>query len=312
MADSKLLTVGQASEKLSVPEKTVRDWLRSGKLKGLKVGKLWRIPEVEILNKYYTVINPVKGMETISFVSIKGGTGKSSSSIVTAFLLSETDRVLMVDLDPQNALTSHFIKDIATVQDRTVRQVLKEEAEIQNCIVKINNNLDLLPAEIELGIIERELAGISNQIFLLYDALEAVKHTYKYCIIDTPPTMSLITKIGVVASNTIIIPTQLEAWGIRGLSATLNEIEDCKRVQKYINQRISKIMVLPTFFESNRTVKETYLEALKKEYQDYLSRSLIHSASEISKTFSMPGETLSKNTRAYGEYQDFVEELRGN
>jgi len=315
VADKKLLTVEEVSQRLSIPEKTVRDYLRSGKLRGSKIGagRLWRIPEDEIARhlRKETAKRPVEGMETISFVSVKGGVGKSVSAIVTAFLISEKEKVLLIDLDPQNAITSHFIEDIGSIQNKTVRQVLKGEMAIQDCIIHISENLDLLPSEIELALLDKELAYQNTAVFLLHDALELVRTEYKYCIVDTPPNMSLNTQIGIVASDTVVIPTQLESWSVRGISATMQEIEDSEKAQKYIRKQISRILILPTFYEENRVVKSTYLQSLKQNYTDYVTRTIIHSASEIQKTFAMPGENISNNTRAYEEYRDFVNELKG-
>jgi len=250
-------------------------------------------------------------MKTITFASIKGGVLKTSSSISLAQILSEKYKVLLVDCDSNNAATSHFIEDIEVINNKTIRQVLKGDTEIKNAITEVSPNLFLLPSEIELSLIERELMGVSNQMFLLVDALREVENDFDFCIIDTGPSLLFTTKLAMISSDIVVIPTQLEKWAVRAINGTFIELEDSRKAQKYVDKKISKIVILPTQYEKNRTVKSVFLELLKKQFSEYLSNSVIHMASEASKTFSVLGDKLAINSRTYIEYKGFIEEILG-
>lgn len=248
-------------------------------------------------------------MKIISLVSIKGGVGKSATSIAIAQILSEHHKVLLIVSDPQNATTSHFIENLEDIENKTLRQVLNREIVLLDSIININNKLDVLAGEIELCLIEKELAGISNQFFLLYDFLSEIESEYEFVVIDTTPAISLLTKMAIITSDIIIIPTQLEKWAIKAINATLLEIEDCKQAQKYIDKKIERILILPTFYEERRVVKQFFLNTLKANYLDFISQHVIHSSVEISKTCSMQKELISPGSRSYLEYKNVVNEI---
>jgi len=169
-------------------------------------------------------------MKTISLISTKGGTAKSTSAISIANVLSQNHKVLLLDIDSNNSLTSHYIVNISEIENKTIRQLLKSEVNIHECLIPISNNLHLIPSEIELCLIERELSGITNQMFLLYDLLNEVQNIYDFIIIDSAPSMGLTTKLAIISSDIIIIPTQLEKWAVRGINATIQMITDCQSV----------------------------------------------------------------------------------
>jgi cellulose biosynthesis protein BcsQ len=151
---------------------------------------------------------------TISFISTKGGVSKTSSCLSTAFILSEDHKVLLIDMDSNNSTTSHFVSNIDSITGKTIRQVFKGEIEIEDAIIPINQSLHLVPSEIELCLLERELVGMSNQVFLLHDALSQIADHYDYILIDTPPFMGLHTKLSIIVSDKIVIPVTLWTNGV--------------------------------------------------------------------------------------------------
>ena len=246
-------------------------------------------------------------MKIISFVSTKGGVSKSVSAIMTAFILRNWFKVLLIDLDANNSVTSHFIANINQIEGRTIRQLLKGENIIDECIHFISGNLYLLPSEVELALIEEELYDTPNKKFLLYNLLNEIADDYDFCVIDTPPSlMSLASENAIITSDIITIPTQLEKWSARAINTTLLEINSCKKEQQLINKTIKKIQILPTQYVENRLVKKGFLTFLQKTFPDYISDVVIHSSSAVSQTFAMNNNCLTRNTRAYKEYKQFV------
>lgn len=245
-------------------------------------------------------------MQVLSFVSLKGGVGKTSSAITTARILAEQgNRVLLVDLDPQNAASSHFFDEVPL--GKTIHQVLLNQIEMEESIQKVSHNLDFIPSEIELSLIESELAGITNQSFILLEALETIADNYDYCVIDTPPALGLLTKSAVIASDRVIIPTQLEKWAIRAIEATKRGLSDCKKAAKYTGKNFTTI-ILPTFFEGNRKIKEILLNSLRETFME-VSETVIHLSTEVGKTYAQTAVFLNPSTRAHREYWAFLSEL---
>lgn len=247
--------------------------------------------------------------KTISVVSQKGGVAKSTSCICIAQILCERYRVILIDLDPQNALTSHFVNSYEEIKNRTIRQVLKKEIDIKNSLIPIHENLSLIPAEKKLNIIDKELLDVPNQCYLLYECLLEFKDSYDYLIIDTSPSMNLLNQMAIFSSNFVVIPTQLEKWAIRALSNVIERINICKNTQQYTDKKIEQILILPTFYVKRSILNNYFLEELKKKYDGLVSDFLIHRSTEISKTFSMQNEFISKSSRSYKEYKSFVHEL---
>jgi chromosome partitioning protein len=244
-------------------------------------------------------------MQVISFVSLKGGVGKSSSAISVAKILSEKSRVLLIDLDPQNATSSHFCPDF---EGKTIREVLKNEVDIADVIQKIKKNLDFVPSNIELSIIEIELAREGNNTMRLFEALDSIDDEYDYCVIDTPPTPGLLMNSAVIASDLVVIPTQAEKFSANAVGLTLTILESNKKMSRYTNKSF-KTVILPTFFEGNRTVKTVMLDKVFEAFGEIVSRDLIHLSTDVAKTYAQIGEFLPKSSRPHKEYKAFVEKF---
>lgn len=249
-------------------------------------------------------------MKTFSISSVKGGVAKSVTAISMAYLLSEEYRVLLVDSDPQNAMTSHFVEELTSIKDKTVRQILKGEKEVGDCLIRISDTFHFLPSEIELANIERELNASANLWFLMYKALKKIENDYDFCIIDTTQSLHFTTNISIIASDVVIIPTQCEKWAIRAIQATVEEIARRKTDQELIGKSIESIVILPTFYEENRAIKKVFLDLIKEKFSEYITKTVIHTATEISKTFAIAQEFLTKGSRAYDEYKRFLSELK--
>jgi chromosome partitioning protein len=124
-------------------------------------------------------VNP--NMKVITVTSVKGGCGKTSSSLALAQVLSQTgSKVLVVDLDPQASSTAHMVvaEDSEYNYDRTIREVLLGEIRLEDILVHPWENVAFAPADLRLQNIEKELADENNPIFILNDILEEVAEDY--------------------------------------------------------------------------------------------------------------------------------------
>lgn len=161
----------------------------------------------------------------ISICNRKGGTGKTTTSVnLSAYLAAMGRRVLLVDLDPQANATSGLGFDPQKLDSHMYHVVTGTMAPAG--VVKKTSifGLELLPASYDLAGASVELVGLSNREFRLRDILNAVAHDYHYIILDSPPSLDLLTINGLIASQEVIIPVQCEYFALEGLGQLLRTI----------------------------------------------------------------------------------------
>ena len=250
-------------------------------------------------------------MKVITLASAKGGVAKSASAISVSYVLSQLGyKVLLIDTDPQNAVTRHFV-NAEQIKHKTLRQLFLKKQYIHDCLIPAYDGVDLLPSQLRLINIEKELVDENNPLFILHDILIEVDNGYDFCIIDTAPWMGLLTKSAIVSSNIIVIPTILEKWPVEAIEIMFNDIEKAIQTQKYLNRKIERVFLLPTFFEERVVVLKAYFQALQEDYPEYVTKTVIHKSADIARTYSIEGATLDKKSRAYNEYLSFVHEILG-
>lgn len=248
-------------------------------------------------------------MHVLSIASVKGGVGKSATAISLAYLLAARGRrVLLVDTDPQNATTSHFFADLE--YHNTLSRVLREECTIEDAARAIDGStIRLVPSELELADITSAIDEGPNRWFLLHNALKEVEDQYDNVVIDTPPSRFFTTRLSLIASHGVLVPTQLDKWAVRGVNTTFRDIQSASRDLRLINRQIEAIGVVPTFYEENRQLKDLLLQQVRENFGRYATNTVIHRATEIEKTYSIDNEQLSAGTRAYTEYEALLDEL---
>lgn len=167
-------------------------------------------------------------MKTIAFYNIKGGVGKTSSSITVAHILATKCKLktLIIDLDAQSNATDFF--DCYDENQLTVADALLGTPAEQVIRHTKYENLDIMPSILTLGRVEKGLISdvSSPQQFRLKAALDEIKDKYDYCIIDCSPSAeSLVNVNGLMAADEVFVPLKCDKWSLRGLDATLQVIK---------------------------------------------------------------------------------------
>lgn len=209
----------------------------------------------------------------MSIANQKGGVGKTTSSVnLSACLAYLGNKVLLVDIDPQGNATSGVGINKADM-NQCVYNVLVEDLPASEVCVPTNvDNLDIIPATIQLAGAEIELVPTISREIRLKKALDELRDYYDYIIIDCPPSLGLLTLNALTASDTVLIPVQCEYYALEGLSQLLNTI---RLVQKHLNKELMIEGVLLTMLDARTNLGLQVIEEVKKYFQDKVYNSII-------------------------------------
>ena len=207
----------------------------------------------------------------------KGGTGKTTTSVnLSAALADLGKKVVLVDMDPQGNATSGVGVNKNEIKS-SAYEVLLNKVQASNAIVKTSiTNLELIPCNIHLTGAEIELVGVLSRETRLKKALSEIKDSYDYIIMDSPPSLGLLTLNALVAADSILIPIQCEFYALEGVSQLLNTIS---LVRDGLNPllQIEGVLLTMADFRTNLTVEvineiRNYFK--EKVYQTIIPRNI--------------------------------------
>jgi len=210
----------------------------------------------------------------ISISNQKGGVGKTTSSVnISSYLAASEIPTLIIDMDPQANSSSGLGVEIHNDSKSIYDLIIKEsspEAVIQKTSL---DYLDIIPSSSQLVGAEIELVSEISREYLLKEALDKIKGKYKYIIIDSPPSLGLLTLNVLTASDSIIIPIQCEYYALEGLSQLLNTI---RLVQKRLNEKLEIEGILVTMYDSRLNLSKQVVKELEDYFGDKVYKTYIH------------------------------------
>lgn len=200
----------------------------------------------------------------IAIANNKGGVGKTTTVInLGAGLQRMGERVLLIDSDPQ-ANMSQSLR--ITNQERNIYRSIREEVPLEP--MEILPGLDAIPSTLHLSGAEVELAGETGREYILRELLEPLRNHYSYILIDTPPSLGLLTVNALTASQEVIIPLQAEYLATQGLTGLLEIVE---KIQKRLNKDLRIGGVFITQYDSRKILNREVAEFINTNFgQDLL------------------------------------------
>lgn len=252
--------------------------------------------------------------KVICVTNQKGGVGKTTTAVnLSYYLAKDKKKTLLVDFDPQGNATSGLgiEKTDRAKLGATMTEVILGQAQMGQAVRATKyKNFDLCPATPELANAEVEMANMQRKFVRLRDAINAVKENYDFVIIDLPPSLSLLTVNGMIASDYLLLPVQTEFYALEGVAQLL---ESMKLVMKQANPGLKLLGVVATMYDKRTSLSAQVFEEIKKYFKQLTFETTIPRNVRVAEAPShgVPVGAYDKFSKGAKAYKEFTKELEG-
>ena len=254
-------------------------------------------------------------MKTIVLTNQKGGVAKTTTAYaLAAGLHNKGFRVLIVDADPQSNLT--YTAGNEENKENTLYEVLKGNCTVHEAMrntYPIDTGMSILSVGLQGTAADMELASRTAREYMLKEALEKVASGYDYCVIDTAPTLGLLTLNALTAADRVIIPLNLEVYSLQGMEQLSGFIEN---VKKYTNKDLRISGLLITKYNERLNISQALKENVEKAAKVMNTRvfnAKIRESVAVKETALLRSDLYTEAPKATAtlDYMAFVDEFLG-
>jgi chromosome partitioning protein len=245
----------------------------------------------------------------ISIANQKGGVGKTTTAInLSAALALTGKKVLLVDIDPQGNSSITFLGQ--EIIEKSIYELLTEPQVNYDEVIYQTSvpGLDIVPARINLAKFESKLIGEFDAPFRLKDRIEGLTKIYDFVIIDTPPTLGLITVNALVASNFLIIPIQPSYFALEGTDDLLETVE---KIKARPNPNLQVLGVLITLNDRRTTLGKDINDQIKNVFGEKVFTTVINKSVRLEESPAYKESIFSfaPNSSGATEYASLCQEV---
>ncbi len=248
-------------------------------------------------------------MKIIVVANQKGGVGKTTSAVNIAACLAELNtNVLLIDIDPQGNATTGVGVDKTAIQ-HSIYDVIINDVPIQDAITATNyKNLHICPSTPDLSGAEVELIVSDQREYRLKAAIKSIQSKFDYVIIDTPPSLGLLTLNALAAADTVLIPIQCEFYALEGVSQLTKTI---RGVRRGINPSLDIEGILLTMFDSRTNLSVQVVEEVKRVFPKKVYKTVIPRNVRLSEapSFGTPIIAFDENSKGATCYRHLAKEI---
>ena len=245
----------------------------------------------------------------INICNEKGGVGKTTTSVnLAAYLAALGKYVLLVDLDPQANATGGLGVKVDDDHLNIYHSLVGEESPGSYLRKTSLFGYDLLPASASLAGATVELASIDSREFRLKNAINSIRTNYDYVLIDSPPSLGLLTINGLAAAEEVIIPVQCEYYALEGLGNLLKTVE---MVRESLNPQLKIAGVLLTMYDKRNRLARAVVKEVQDNFPGRVFETLIPRSISLAEAPSF-GKTILQfdpDSKAGKAYRQLAEEV---